>query len=67
MDINWSNRLHIRPQATVDFVLNISLDMRSLLSFVLLSFAATTFGAIGPNANVAIGNKNIAPDGFTRS
>jgi iron transport multicopper oxidase len=35
--------------------------------FVTTILFATAYAAIGPNANLYIVNKNIAPDGFTRS
>lgn len=38
-----------------------------LLASVLSQVATLAFGAIGPVATVHIANKNIAPDGFTRS
>ncbi|TFK34036.1 yellow laccase [Crucibulum laeve] len=34
---------------------------------VTLSFLSTTYAAIGPTADLHIENKNISPDGFTRS
>ncbi|KAJ3514732.1 hypothetical protein NLJ89_g2203 [Agrocybe chaxingu] len=41
--------------------------MLSFASFICMSVVTSAYAAIGPAANVFIGNKIIAPDGFNRS
>ena len=41
--------------------------LQSLLSFVAVFFAASTYAGIGPNTDLTISNADIAPDGFTRA
>ncbi|RDB27756.1 Laccase-1 [Hypsizygus marmoreus] len=38
-----------------------------LLALAFLSLLSSAFGSIGPNADLHIVNKNVAPDGFNRS
>ncbi|KAF9037466.1 laccase [Panaeolus papilionaceus] len=38
----------------------------AILTAFVLSAVGSVFGSIGPVANVFIGNKDVAPDGFTR-
>ncbi|KAJ3500534.1 hypothetical protein NLJ89_g9750 [Agrocybe chaxingu] len=39
----------------------------SFLNFVILSVVAGAYAAIGPTAELYIGNADVAPDGFTRA
>jgi iron transport multicopper oxidase len=41
--------------------------MYSLVALSILPFLLSVDAAIGPLADLHIANKNIAPDGFTRS
>ncbi|CAA7265189.1 unnamed protein product [Cyclocybe aegerita] len=41
--------------------------MRSFAGFVSLSIVSSAYAFIGPIANMHVGNKVLAPDGFTRS
>jgi iron transport multicopper oxidase len=43
------------------------LKVASFVTFLALSLLSVTHAAIGPITDLHIVNKNIAPDGFTRS
>lgn len=67
--VTRTHKYHVRntPVLSQKRVTLFTRDMYLFSTFVVAALFATAHAAIGPIADVHIVNKNIAPDGFTRS